>query len=165
MKQRALLRVLTGLIEECGYETVRKALGEMSPSSLPPFPVVKSPRRATKRRAQPPSAQAVVVSLGLPDGSRKRVLARLAEKYEQKTFMPDVCHVRAFLGEGVGGVAVKSRQQATLRVFKRLAELPEEDVLQIERSGHYGPPKTATDVANAIHAFSQRQQQEERRSS
>lgn len=159
MKQRALTQVLSGLVEECGYQTVRRALEKIqpqSPSATTAVAKAAAARRPKKKRARP-DAVAVVASLNEADSEKKISLERLARKYEQKVFMPDVAQARDFLREcGVDASRIKMRQNATVRVFKCLADLPQDKLLEIENKGRYGVPKTATDIADAIHAFGNR---------
>lgn len=163
MKKRALMQILAGLVEECGYETVRRVLEQNQPAKP------ESAKVATKKNNRPknpksgksrPNAITAVESLALTGGEKKRVLERLAEKYEQKAFMPNVNHVRIFLSAlGVDVSRIKSRQNATVRVFKHLAEMPQDELLEIESSGRYGPPKRLADIAEAIHTFGKHQRE------
>ena len=102
MQRKNIQAVLSVLVGECGYDAIERALMRLRPA---PPGAVKSPtkgKKPTKSRSKK-SAVAVVDSLDLPEGEKKRVLKRLAERYENKTFMPNVNHVRAFLDKLGGG--------------------------------------------------------------
>lgn len=168
MRQKNLQTALSALVAECGYASVIRSLEKMRPKDkgadvVTPPPNNKEPAKKPRVKKD---AVAVVASLDLPEGEKKRALVRLAERYENKTFMPNVNHVRAFLeGMGMDVSRIKSRQQVTVRVFKHLADMPEGEVQDVEHSGCFDPPKSLDVIADAIHAFGRRQRQEERRSS
>ena len=82
---------------------------------------------------------------------KKSVLMVLARKYEEKTFMPNVNHVRAFLeDEGEDISRIKSRQQVVSSVFKHLADWETPRLQELDTKGLYGPPKSLAVIAKAI---------------
>lgn len=156
MRQKNLQTVLSALVGECGHESVARVLEQLRP---PPVKPQKDGKKTAKSRGKK-TAVAVVDSLDLPEGEKKRVLKRLAERYESKTFMPNVNHVRAFLDKlGADVSGIKSRQQVTVKVFNCLANMPEDEVREIESGGYFDPPKSADAIADAIHSFGRQQRQ------
>lgn len=114
---------------------------------------------ATKSADKPKprrDAVAIAESLDLIDSEKKAIIFDMARRYEEKKFMPNVNHVRAFLeslGEDVS--RVKSRQQVTASVFRKLAELETPVLLDMQNRGLYGPPMTLGPIADAIGRFGQ----------
>ena len=162
MKQHQLQETLSDLISNFGYENVRKTLSVMRSSS----PVTakhnakirrdaagKSSAKPVKKRTKP-DAMRVAQSLAITDDEKKRILFTLAEKYEAKEFMPNVNHVRDFLNDGERDVSsIKSRQQMTVTVFKRLGSLETGKLREMLDRGLYGPPKRLAPYARAIEGF------------
>ncbi len=161
MKKTALRSLLSILVEDCGYEAVRRALEDCGPArASAPVSINASVKRARKPRPRP-NAVAIVESLALPDEGKKNALMALARKYEEKRFMPNVNSVRAFLEEEGEDVSrVKSRQQVVSRVFRRLADWETDKLRQLDVRGSYGPPKSFSVIARAIEAAGRRRRQE-----
>ena len=165
MQKATLRNLLSTLVDDCGYEAVSKALEDFDParasSSVSKDSLVKRPRKPRAR----PNAVAVVESLTLPDEEKKSVLMTLAKKYEEKTFMPNVNHVRAFLeGEGEDVSRIKSRQQVVSKVFKYLADWETSKLLELDARGLYGPPKSFSVIAKAIETAGRRNRQSSEKS-
>lgn len=163
MKSPAQLeKQLTVLVSGFGYDAVRQTLSGLrrpercAPKSQKP---AAKPKAAPKLRAKP-DAVAVVAAMDLGDSAKKQFLADLAKKYEAKEFMPDVVHARAFLENKdpllcVSGKnsPIKSRQQATAKVFKKMAAMDLEKLRDIVHRGAYDPPKRLADYARTIENY------------
>lgn len=157
MEKDTLRDLLSTLVDDCGYEIVREALEDFDPT-LKRAPASKSSsvKRARKPRAKP-NAVAIVDSLALPDEVKKSVLMTLAKKYEDKAFMPNVNHVRAFLEqEGKDISRIKSRGQVVSTVFKCLADWDTSRLRELDTRGLYGPPKSLSGIAKSIESFGRR---------
>lgn len=161
MKQEQIQKTLRVLINHCGYENVRKTLSSMCPEKSAVVSHEAKIRRAVAddRSAKPakkarPNAVNVVKSIDISDNEKKEILALLAEKYEAKEFMPNVNHVRDFLGGERDVSRIKSRQQVTVAVFKQLANLETSKLREMLERGFYGPPKRLESYARAIEGFS-----------
>ena len=161
MKQEQLQEKLGVLISGCGYEAVRKTLSQMKPGRLARAKrgaesgaglVARPPARPAKKRAKP-NALNTVMSIGITDSAKKEILVALAKKYEEKQFMPNVTHVRAFLSDERDVSRIKSRQQVTAAVFKKLSALETGKLREIQERGLYGPPKRLAPFARAIEGF------------
>lgn len=162
MKQAQLQERLGVLVSDFGYETVRKTLREIQlEKSTTANHHAKNHRvgsdeptaQLTKKRIKPNAAN-VVKLLDITDHKKKTILFLIAEKYEAKKFMPNVNHVRDFLGGDRDVSRIKSRQQVTSAVFKKLARLETMQLREMLDRGFYGPPKTLQPIARAIEGFS-----------
>jgi len=162
MKRNQLEETLSSLVADFGHKKVQNRLDALKPHHAAPAKYEKQRGTANtagqlglkpnKRR----DAVMVVQSLGLNDSEKEAIIIDMAQRYEAKKFMPNVNHVRAFLeslGEDVS--RVKSRQQVTASVFKKLAELDTSVLLDMQNRGLYGPPMTLGPIADAIGRFGQ----------
>ena len=148
---------LAALVGDFGYANVRKTLGDLRRDSVR---ATKLPRPKTKETAadsparKKPDAVAVVRSLNIADSERREFLLSLAQKYEAKQFMPNVTHVRSFLMHDHDDPSrIKSRQQVTVKVFKKLAEMSAAELRETKECGFYDPPKRLETYARAIENF------------
>lgn len=151
MKKGTLRNLLPTLVDDCGYDAVCKALEDFDPA-LGSAPTSKrSPAKRPRKPRTKPNAVAIVNSLTLPNEEKKSVLMALARKYEEKVFMPNVNHVRAFLEqEGKDVSRIKSRGQVVSTVFKCLADWETPKLRELDVRGIYGPPKSLSVIAKAI---------------
>lgn len=151
MQRDTLRKLLSTLIEDCGYDAVRKSVEALSPEAAS---ARASEGAIDKRRGRPRAkltAVAVVDSLGIPDAEKKETLMVLANKYDAKEFMPNINHIRAFVErEGVDVSCIKSRQQAIPTVFKNLGSWETRKLQELEARGAYGRPKSLSVIAGAI---------------
>ncbi len=162
MKQQQLQETLKGLIECFGYDNVSKTLKDMQSEK----PVIgkqktkiysvtagENSKKQTKKSIKP-NAVNVVKSLDITNKAKKEILFTMAKKYEAKEFMPNVNHVRAFLSDKRDVSRIKSRQQVTVAVFKKLHDLKTSELREIMDRGLYAPPKRLEAFAKAIEGFS-----------
>ena len=158
MKEKILADLLSVLVDGCGYENVLKALTAIKPQKKP-VKKDKKPAVAKKKLARPkPNAITAIESIEFTDSDKRDYLLALAKKYDKKLFMPNVGHVRMFLEDKniifePHNSRIKSRQQATVKVFKKLAEMSLEELREIEYCGLYDPPKRLATYAEAIENF------------
>ncbi|WP_423907821.1 hypothetical protein [Candidatus Spongiihabitans sp.] len=162
MKQEQVQKTLSVLINSFGYENIRKTLSGMRSeksavanrgAKIRRVVANQSSMKPTKKRTKP-NAVKVVKSIDISDDKKKEILAIMAEKYEAKEFMPNVNHVRDFLGGGRDVSRIKSRQQVTVAVFKELASLETSELREMLDRGFYAPPKRLESYARAIEGFS-----------
>ncbi|MGI9346612.1 MAG: hypothetical protein ACR2PV_01320 [Gammaproteobacteria bacterium] len=165
MQRNPLKEQLAVLVNNFGYEKVHKLVGEIGKSrlSLAPTGTLAKSVQAKKAGAKPkskPNAVRFVETLNILDNEKRNLLRDLAARYENKQFMPNVAHVRGFLGQENRDVSrIKSRQQVTLAVFKILAQYDVSDLSQMIEFGAYGPPKRLGSYAKAIENFGQSRRQ------
>lgn len=157
MKPRQLEETLSSLVAVYGHRKVQNKLDRLKSGRDASTKHRQHCETAKKSAGKPRrDAMAVAESLDLIDPAKKAVITDMAQRYEAKKFMPNVNHVRAFLeslGEDVS--RVKSRQQVTVSVFKKLAELETPVLLDMQNRGLYGPPMTLGPIADAIGRFGQ----------
>ena len=156
--QSDIQKTLSELVSDCGYAPVKRALESVRVSIAAANGAAdKKKTRPANPRTKPrvrKNAVAVVEGLAISDGDKKQVLMILAEKYDAKTFMPSVGSARAFLQQDDMDVSrIKSRQQITAIVFKRLANKDTDDLREMDSQGWYGPPKTLANIARAIENY------------
>lgn len=156
MKENTLRKILSALVDDFGYQEVRK--------SLEGFDVGAERARASKKSAveshekprAKPNAIAIVESLTVKEEGKRDILMTLAKKYEEKAFMPNVNSVRAFLDQQGQDVSrIKSRQQAVSVVFKCLADWETQSLHELYIRGLYGPPKSLSVIAESIENMGQ----------
>ena len=151
MQKNTLRKILSVLVDDFGYEEVRKSLDGLGSKTAR----VRAPGApAGKRRGKPrtkPNAITAVESLSVVDEGKKNALIALARKFEEKAFMPNVNHVRAFLRQqGKDSSRIKSRQQAVSIVFKCLANWETQNLRKLNARGAYGGPKSLSVIAESI---------------
>ncbi len=156
MRKANLKKQLSSLVDDFGYDNVRKTLGAIKhPRPIPAKSAASVIKSATTRSSkQKPDAIAVVASLNLTDSEKRDFLLRLANEYENKQFMPNVNHVRSFLmNVHEDPSRIKSRQQVTVKIFRKLADMDLTRLREIDESSVYGPPKRLATYAEAIGNF------------
>ena len=156
MNKANLKKQLSSLVDNVGYDNVRKALGEIKHPSQESEKSAASVLKTTATRVSKhkPDAIAVVASLNLADTEKRDFLLHLAKDYENKQFMPNVNHVRSFLmNDHKYPSRIKSRQQVTVKIFKKLSTMDLAILREIDESSVYGPPKRLATYAEAIGNF------------
>ena len=157
MQKDDLRNLLSTLVDDCGYEVVRKTLKDFEPALKSTTASRNSSVKRSRKPRAKPNAVTIVGSLALPDEGKKSVLMVLAKKYEEKAFMPNVNHVRAFLEqEGKDVSRIKSRGQVVSTIFKCLANWETPRLKELDTRGLYGPPKSLSVIAKSIESFGQR---------
>ena len=156
--QSDIQKALSELVSDCGYAPVKRALESVRVSIAATNGAAdKKKTRPANPRTKPrvrKNAVAIVEGLAISDGDKKQALMILAEKYDAKTFMPSVGSARAFLQQdGMDVSRIKSRQQITAIVFKRLANKDADDLREMDSQGWYGPPKSLANIARAIENY------------
>ncbi len=156
MSEANLKHQLSSLVDDFGYDNVHKTLGTIKhprpkPAKSAASRIKSNVTRASKRK---PDAFAVVNALNLADCAKREFLLHLASDYENKQFMPNVNHVRSFLmNDHKDPSRIKSRQQVTGKIFKKLAAMDLAVLREIDESSIYGPPKRLATYAEAIGNF------------
>ena len=158
MNHAQLQKSLSELVGNFGYDVVRKALRDAQPTTDKHEPAVRRVNGAQHPDAKRvrPTAMEIVASINVADDEKQALLLTLAKKYEEKEFMPNVNHVRDFLCNDRDVSRIKSRQQVTSAVFKKLANLETANLREIMERGLYGPTKRLADYARAIEGFERR---------
>ena len=151
MQKDTLRKVLSAFVDDFGYQTVRETLEDcVAETGRASKTKQSSPNGYSKPRLRR-SATDFVEALEIVDKEKKDTLLILAEKYEKKTFMPNINNVRAFLTQqGQDASGIKSRQQAILAVFKHLADWETQRLCEFDKRGLYGGPKSLSVIAKSI---------------
>ncbi len=165
MKEQTLTKQLATLVDSFGYENVSKNLRAIKQKKL------KAPKRSLAVKIascvsarKKPTAVAVVESLKLDDDKKCEFLLHLAQQYDAKQFMPDIGQARMFLeNENIFTCSknsrIKSRQQATVRIFKKMAGMSIDELREMEYCGLYDTPKRLETYARAIENFGRSRRQ------
>ncbi len=154
VRQTSMQKTLAALVADYGYDSVRRGVEKMRPLKKPASKTLAAPKNRREKPRARKNAVAVVGSLKLNDEEQKRMLTVLAEKYDAKTFIPYVASARAFLErEGADISRVKSRQQVTVAIFKRLAGWETERLREMDDGGWYAPHEGLAPIAEAIENF------------
>ncbi|MCY4443123.1 MAG: DUF2513 domain-containing protein [Deltaproteobacteria bacterium] len=92
-----------------------------------------------------------------------RALVELAQKFDDKAFLPTFGDVRNFCRfYGIDLPASPSRGSAIPRIFKRLSQLPPVDLRAILRTGAFSGPSQLAPIADAIRRRSRREEKVKR---
>ena len=158
MQQNTLRKILSALVEDYGYQSVRTCLEDCAAGRRKLKVTGESTSVGNnKTRARPrPRAMEVVENLEIGDQEKKQILVALAREFEEKSFMPNVNNVRAFLTrQGQDASRVKSRQQAVTAVFRCLADWETQSLFEFQKKGSYGGPKSLAAIAETIEKVGQ----------
>ena len=151
MRDNTLRRILSALIDDFGFQEVRKSLDDFSVEGAKADAIRKLPVDARRKPKMRPNAIAVVKALKIDNVDKKDILFVLAQQYEDKDFMPNINSVRAFLAkQGKDISRVKSRQQAVSTVFKCLADWDTQHLSDLHAKGAFAGPKSLAVIADAI---------------
>ena len=150
--------VLRLLVQHFGYEPVVQSLRRTARSneraSLDQPHGSRSrgggSRKKEGKGRRKPAATEYVSKLVLSDEDRD-LLMELAERFQEKSFLPTVGDIRDFCEiHGVGGPASRSRVAAVPRVFGFLAAMNTDDLRRVLDSDAFSGPAQLGPIADAI---------------
>lgn len=154
MRKNNLRNLLAALVDDCGYDGVRKCLDDIHAERSDSHEMRARSASAKRRRRPRLCAVSAVESMAIADGEKKETLIRLAKKYDEQAFMSNMGHVRAFLEEeGEDASRIRSRQQGMPVVFRRLSSWSADQLRDLDDRGLFGPPKTLSAISRAIENF------------
>ena len=143
-----LQTLLAAMVDEWGFERVRNRLevvqstdgkrAGVSEASVGQAQSNKHRQRSTEK----PTAVAMAAKVSLPP-KQKELIQKLAERFDDKRFLPTSGDIRYFF-EVHGGVVPSSKQrgEAFRKVLSLLSALPEAELLKIvDSDAHSGPSK------------------------
>ena len=150
---KLLHNLLRTLVEEWGFDRVAADLEHFG--GAPP-PTAASPARRSGMRHPviPARGQAVaqVLRARLPPDQEAPLLV-LAERFDNKTFLPSVADAREFLGMmGDDASTLKDRSAAFPLVLRRLRELTPAQIEAIAASPRFSGPARLGPLSEAIAA-------------
>ena len=162
MKENTLHKILSVLVEDYGYQQVRKSLDRFS-SQPTRVGETKKASDATRRESKAgPDAIAIVESMGIDDEQKRKILLKIARNFEKKSFMPNINSVRAFLArQGKDVSRIKSRQKSAAVVFKCLSDWEANNLYDLYMKGSYSGPKSLSVIAESIENWGGKAAQEE----
>ena len=154
MIDKKLETALRSLVRRYGIEQVDRSLHEIRlserhPEDGSPHPKNGKSRTTTKKR-HAASAQEYVAKMDQhPD--KAPVLAELAKRFQEKSFLPTLGDIRSFCQVyGIEEPASRSRASAVPRVFNVMATMSNEEVQGILDGGMFSGPSRLGPVADAI---------------
>ena len=151
---KELRAALRSMVEEFGFESVSRTLHEMEPDQVEmKTRAVARPKRkrsSGSRNKRSVSAVDYVRGMDIPT-DRAKVIARVAEEFERRTFLPTVGDVRSFC-EAYGIEQPKSRARASSipRIFKFLLTVDAAEVKSILDDRMFSGPTELGPIADAI---------------
>jgi hypothetical protein len=144
-----LPRLVQILVDEWGYDRVAQELSRVNRFSDISLPSRRSRNGSAKRRLNPTEQ---VQKMPLESG-RREALLRLAKRYEERQFLPNVAAVREFLSmAGYDPGPMKDRDQAFRTLLLTLLQLPTERLNQLTHSSLHSGPSQLGPISDAIAA-------------
>ena len=109
-----------------------------------------SSKNSARAKTKKTTAPEYVAKMDLPS-EKKRGMAELAERFEEKSFLPSFGSIRKFCRiYRIVEPASKSRVSALPRIFKFIATMETSDIQRILDSGLFSGPSRLGPIADAI---------------
>ncbi len=160
MPDQDLAAALGELVRRHGLSSVLHGLAEVKvlpDMAASPAPVRGSPRKKVSR----PSAVDYVGKMTLPS-DKAEVLMRAAERFERKTFLPSIGHIREFCRvHRVPLSKTVSRANSVPRIFTYLAAMDTARITATLDRGAFAGPARLGPIADAIREHSGRKAMED----
>lgn len=142
------------MVDRHGHEQVDRALREVVSAHRRKNSNKEKASSKNSAKAKPEkkktTALEYVAKMELPS-EKKRRLAELAKRFEEKAFLPSFGDIREFcLIYRIVEPASKSRVSALPRIFKFIATLETSDIQKILDSGLFSGPARLGPIADAI---------------
>ena len=160
MAETKLESTLRSIVRQYGFEKVSQALRDVKNSDRGPKrsnhsgrhkmssnsgAVVKPRKKRTKLSAPEYVTRANISS------EKKPLVAELARRFEDKSFLPALADIRNFCQiYGIDELGSKSRSSAVPRVFKFIAAMETDDIRRILNDGMFSGPSRLRPIADAI---------------
>ena len=155
MRQPELTETLQSLVRRHGISSVLHGLADIQSSIAPPASSLP-PRRARASAKGKQSAVEYVEKMALPQ-EKAKVMAKAAERFEDKRFLPAVADIREFCR--VHDLQISnstSRTAAIPRIFSFLAATDTSDLIMILDDSNFCGPARLAPIADAIRNYSDR---------
>lgn len=160
MPEDKLEETLRPIVLQYGFEQVERCLQEMETTvrrrrgSGRPERSETSPGRGTeekyKKKNSRITAQEYASKMEIPS-EKVPMVAELARKFENKSFLPTLWDIRNFCQlHGIDEPASSSRVGAVPRIFKCIAAMETDDIREILESGMFSGPSRLGPIADAI---------------
>jgi hypothetical protein len=144
-------RLVAVLVSEWGHAAVSESVRRVAADGT------KKQRQPSSRRNDKPSATELVRRADVPE-ARREVLAFLAQRFDEKAFLPRMADVREFLemrGEQVSP-SLKNRADAFRPVLRLMLRLPEAGLERLAVAPGYSGPAQLDTIAEAMRAAGER---------
>ena len=162
MKESTMRKMLSVLVEDFGYQKVKKSLDPFSSQQTRVEELKKASDATRKKSKAELDAIAIVESMEINDDQKRKILLKIARNFEKKSFMPNINSVRAFLArQGKDVSRIKSRQQSAAVVFKCLSDWEAQNLYDMYMKGSYSGPKSLSVIAESIENWGGKAAQEE----
>ena len=151
-KHHLLVSLLTPLLQEWGYDTVRQCLADLYDEQAKAGPSLTAHGHKPAKEYRRPSASEVVERIDAV-AARKNPLRLLASRFDAKTFLPTASDVRHFLemrGQDPG--PVKQRQDSFRKVLDVLLSMADDELVLLHESGTHAGPTQLGPLSDAIKA-------------
>lgn len=153
-KHHLLRSLLIPIVQEWGYDAVFRCLADLRSERAKDGVSSAAHDRRLRKESRRPTALEMVGRLDAA-GARKESLRMLAERFDEKTFLPTVSDVRHFLdmrGQDTG--PVKQRQDSFKKVLSVLVGMADEELAILQGSGTHAGPTQLGPLSDAIKATS-----------
>ena len=151
MRQQDLTETLQALVRRHGISSVLHSLADIQSSSEASISP-SSPRR-TGKATKTSSAIDYVNKMVLP-ADKAEVIARAAERFEDRGFLPSIADIREFCRiHGIELARTASRTSSVSRVFRILATMDTDRVVRILDDGAFSGPTRLAPIADAIRSY------------
>lgn len=143
-----LSKILELLINEYGSEQVLRELARLQSSkSSEPHESKEKSRKPGKRK----TASDIVNALAIKDSNRRSLITRMAEQFDQKTFLPTIGVVKSFLdSRGYNDKFPKNRQDAAKTIIDVLNTATTADLEFLLDNKQFSGPSKLQSLSNAI---------------
>ena len=166
MEEERLDAALRAIVRQYGIERVDRTLRRIRASFLAratsePLSGHRPEQKAKRPRPPRPriTAPAYVSKLQVP-AEMQMLLAELAQKFEDRTFLPTMGDVRNFcLIYGTDQPASTSRMSAIPRIFERLSQLTSAEIQSMLQANSFSGPSRLAPIADAIRRSSRQRGQ------
>ena len=166
MEEERLDAALRAIILQYGFERVERTLRRIHSSFLaraknePLSGHRPEPKAKTVRPPRPKvTAPAYVSKLQIP-ADMHPLLAELAQRFDDRTFLPTMGDIRNFcLIYGIDQPASTSRMSAIPRIFERLSQLTPAEIQSMLRANSFSGPSRLGPIADAIRRSSRQRGQ------
>ena len=159
MKKKDLTEIMRNIVLQHGIENVEQVLLEirnpterLSSRSGPSVACSKPRRKFTSDQRRKKKLTAARFVLKLENSlETKRLLEELANKYDNKEFLPTIGEIRNFCA--IHGISIPtsfSRSVMVPRIFKHLSQLESEKIQFMLRTESFSGPTQLAPIAEAI---------------
>jgi len=143
-KQNMLRSFLIPILDNWSIDEIQKTINEINNDNK----ITKSEK--PKSTYKKPNYTETVNKL-YPSSENKELLLDIANRFENKSFLPSISDIRNFLEmRGHSSSNIKQRTESFKVVIKVIAELPDENISRIIKNNAYSGPSELGPLSDAI---------------